>query len=193
MIPLKSYRYTFQDNQIKSVMFLKKLMKHHSKHAAECTISKRFSKKYYIIFICCWQDIKIKTIFEEMCSNNNRCLQMRDVIGAATAGQNYFRSCVDNTVSYMNTYSIPRSVQNRVRTWYEYTWDSQGMLGEDSQFQLLSMSEWERLYRYWYWVKFTFLLFWIACGKWEEAAQLTLEKKETTKQYDSYYFTNSIH
>ncbi|XP_068039075.1 cyclic nucleotide-gated channel beta-3 [Anomalospiza imberbis] len=56
--------------------------------------------------------------------------QMRDVIGAATAGQNYFRSCVDNTVSYMNTYSIPKLVQNRVRTWYEYTWDSQGMLDE---------------------------------------------------------------
>uniref|UniRef100_U3JR98 Cyclic nucleotide gated channel subunit beta 3 n=1 Tax=Ficedula albicollis TaxID=59894 RepID=U3JR98_FICAL len=56
--------------------------------------------------------------------------QMRDVIGAATAGQNYFRSCVDNTVSYMNTYSIPRLVQNRVRTWYEYTWESQGMLDE---------------------------------------------------------------
>ncbi|XP_049675096.1 cyclic nucleotide-gated cation channel beta-3 [Accipiter gentilis] len=56
--------------------------------------------------------------------------QMRDVIGAATAGQNYYRSCMDNTVSYMNTYSIPRVVQNRVRTWYEYTWDSQGMLDE---------------------------------------------------------------
>ncbi|KAM9302582.1 cyclic nucleotide-gated channel beta-3 [Morus bassanus] len=56
--------------------------------------------------------------------------QMRDVIGAATAGQNYYRSCMDNTVSYMNTYSIPREVQNRVRTWYEYTWDSQGMLDE---------------------------------------------------------------
>ncbi|XP_075272017.1 cyclic nucleotide-gated channel beta-3 [Opisthocomus hoazin] len=56
--------------------------------------------------------------------------QMRDVIGAATAGQNYYRSCMDNTVSYMNTYSIPKGVQNRVRTWYEYTWDSQGMLDE---------------------------------------------------------------
>lgn len=76
-----------------------------------------------------------------MCTDNNWFLQMRDVIGAATAGQNYFRSCVDNTVSYMNTYSIPKLVQNRVRTWYEYTWDSQGMLGEGFQFQLLSMSE----------------------------------------------------
>ncbi|XP_059671599.1 cyclic nucleotide-gated cation channel beta-3 [Gavia stellata] len=56
--------------------------------------------------------------------------QMRDVIGAATAGQNYYRSCMDNTVSYMHTYSIPKEVQNRVRTWYEYTWESQGMLDE---------------------------------------------------------------
>lgn len=55
---------------------------------------------------------------------------MRDVIGAATAGHNYYRSCMDNTVSYMNTYTIPRMVQNRVRNWYEYTWDSQGMLGK---------------------------------------------------------------
>uniref|UniRef100_K7GE96 Cyclic nucleotide gated channel subunit beta 3 n=1 Tax=Pelodiscus sinensis TaxID=13735 RepID=K7GE96_PELSI len=56
--------------------------------------------------------------------------QMRDVIGAATAGQNYYRASMDNTVSYMNTYTIPKVVQNRVRTWYEYTWDSQGMLDE---------------------------------------------------------------
>nr|XP_042712261.1 cyclic nucleotide-gated cation channel beta-3 [Chrysemys picta bellii] len=56
--------------------------------------------------------------------------QMRDVIGAATAGQNYYRANMDNTVSYMNTYTIPKVVQNRVRRWYEYTWDSQGMLDE---------------------------------------------------------------
>ncbi|XP_030405320.1 cyclic nucleotide-gated cation channel beta-3 [Gopherus evgoodei] len=56
--------------------------------------------------------------------------QMRDVIGAATAGQNYYRASMDNTVSYMNTYTIPKVVQNRVRRWYEYTWDSQGMLDE---------------------------------------------------------------
>ncbi|XP_070798251.1 cyclic nucleotide-gated channel beta-3 [Pituophis catenifer annectens] len=56
--------------------------------------------------------------------------QMRDIIGAATAGQNYYRACMDDTVAYMNTYTIPWLVQNRVRTWYEYTWDSQGMLDE---------------------------------------------------------------
>lgn len=54
---------------------------------------------------------------------------MRDVIGAATANQNNFRSSMDETTAYMNTYSIPKSVQNRVRTWFEYTWDSQRMLG----------------------------------------------------------------
>ncbi|XP_069587678.1 cyclic nucleotide-gated channel beta-3 isoform X2 [Ranitomeya imitator] len=56
--------------------------------------------------------------------------QMRDVIGAATAGQSYYRASVDTTVSYMNTNKIPRQIQNRVRSWYEYTWDSQGMLDE---------------------------------------------------------------
>uniref|UniRef100_A0A674HWU0 Cyclic nucleotide gated channel subunit beta 1 n=1 Tax=Terrapene triunguis TaxID=2587831 RepID=A0A674HWU0_9SAUR len=56
--------------------------------------------------------------------------QMRDVVGAATAGQTYYRSCMDSTIKYMNFYKIPRSVQNRVKTWYEYTWHSQGMLDE---------------------------------------------------------------
>nr|XP_028595220.1 cyclic nucleotide-gated cation channel beta-1 isoform X2 [Podarcis muralis]XP_028595221.1 cyclic nucleotide-gated cation channel beta-1 isoform X2 [Podarcis muralis]XP_028595222.1 cyclic nucleotide-gated cation channel beta-1 isoform X2 [Podarcis muralis] len=56
--------------------------------------------------------------------------QMRDVVGAATAGQTYYRSCMDNTIRYMALYKIPRSVQNRVKTWYEYTWHSQGMLDE---------------------------------------------------------------
>lgn len=54
---------------------------------------------------------------------------MRDVIGAATAGQTYFRASMDGCVAYMNTYSIPKAVQNRVRTWYNYTWAAQGMLG----------------------------------------------------------------
>ncbi|XP_057680215.1 cyclic nucleotide-gated cation channel beta-3-like isoform X1 [Corythoichthys intestinalis] len=56
--------------------------------------------------------------------------QMRDVIGAATAGQTYFRASMDGCVAYMNTYTIPKYVQNRIRTWYNYTWDSQGMLDE---------------------------------------------------------------
>ncbi|KAJ8276903.1 hypothetical protein GJAV_G00069190 [Gymnothorax javanicus] len=56
--------------------------------------------------------------------------QMRDVIGAATAGETYFRSSMDGTVSYMNDNKIPKLVQQRVRTWYNYTWASQGMLGK---------------------------------------------------------------
>ncbi|KAI5629673.1 cyclic nucleotide-gated cation channel beta-1 isoform X8 [Silurus asotus] len=56
--------------------------------------------------------------------------QMRDVVGAATAGPAYYRSCVDSTVKYMTAYRIPREVQNRVKTWYDYTWQSQGMLDE---------------------------------------------------------------
>ncbi|KAK2085147.1 cyclic nucleotide gated channel beta 1 [Saguinus oedipus] len=60
--------------------------------------------------------------------------QMRDVVGAATSGQTYYRSCMDSTVKYMNFYKIPKSVQNRVKTWYEYTWHSQGMLGKKALF-----------------------------------------------------------
>uniref|UniRef100_A0A8C8IF24 Cyclic nucleotide-binding domain-containing protein n=1 Tax=Oncorhynchus tshawytscha TaxID=74940 RepID=A0A8C8IF24_ONCTS len=56
--------------------------------------------------------------------------QMRDVVGAATAGQTYYRACMDNTVKYMASYRIPKDVQNRVKTWYNYTWQSQGMLDE---------------------------------------------------------------
>ncbi|XP_069554211.1 cyclic nucleotide-gated channel beta-3 [Brachyistius frenatus] len=56
--------------------------------------------------------------------------QMRDVIGAATAGQAYFRASMDGCVDYMNTYTIPKLVQNRIRTWYNYTWAAQGMLDE---------------------------------------------------------------
>ncbi|XP_028972192.2 cyclic nucleotide-gated cation channel beta-3 [Esox lucius] len=56
--------------------------------------------------------------------------QMRDVIGAATQGQTYFRTSMDNTVYYMVSNNIPRICQNRIRTWYNYTWDAQGMLDE---------------------------------------------------------------
>uniref|UniRef100_A0AAY5KKC0 Cyclic nucleotide-binding domain-containing protein n=1 Tax=Esox lucius TaxID=8010 RepID=A0AAY5KKC0_ESOLU len=56
--------------------------------------------------------------------------QMRDVVGAATAGQTHYRACMDNTVKYMASYRIPKDVQNRVKTWYNYTWQSQGMLDE---------------------------------------------------------------
>ncbi|XP_023201743.1 cyclic nucleotide-gated cation channel beta-1-like [Xiphophorus maculatus] len=56
--------------------------------------------------------------------------QMRDVVGAATAAQTYYRTCMDNTIKYMTSYHIPKDVQNRVKTWYNYTWQSQGMLDE---------------------------------------------------------------
>ncbi|XP_062327866.1 cyclic nucleotide-gated cation channel beta-1-like isoform X2 [Osmerus eperlanus] len=56
--------------------------------------------------------------------------QMRDVVGAATAGENYYRSCMDSTTKYMTSYRIPKEVQNRVKTWYDYTWKIQGMLDE---------------------------------------------------------------
>uniref|UniRef100_A0A8C2LA82 Cyclic nucleotide gated channel beta 3 n=1 Tax=Cricetulus griseus TaxID=10029 RepID=A0A8C2LA82_CRIGR len=58
--------------------------------------------------------------------------QMRDVIGAATANQHNFHVCMDHIIDYMNKYSIPQSVQYRVRTWLEYTWNSHRILDESN-------------------------------------------------------------
>lgn len=41
---------------------------------------------------------------------------------------------MDSTMKYMNSYGIPNEVQNRIKTWYDYTWKSQGMLGKRSTF-----------------------------------------------------------
>ncbi|XP_048385597.1 cyclic nucleotide-gated cation channel beta-3-like isoform X2 [Stegostoma tigrinum] len=54
--------------------------------------------------------------------------QMRDIIGKATANLNYYQNSIDNTMNYMNAYSVSKYVQNRVRKWYEHTWESQGQL-----------------------------------------------------------------
>lgn len=70
---------------------------------------------------------------------------MRDVVGAATAGENYYRACMDSTVKYMNSYSIPRDVQNRIKTWYDYTWKSQGMLGKQPEFDFRYLSTCDEL------------------------------------------------
>ncbi|KAK3535369.1 hypothetical protein QTP70_011133 [Hemibagrus guttatus] len=56
---------------------------------------------------------------------------MRDVVGAATADQTQYRLCMDSTVKYMGSNHIPKDVQYRVKTWYNYTWQSQGMLDEE--------------------------------------------------------------
>lgn len=72
---------------------------------------------------------------------------MRDVVGAATAGQNYYRACMDNTIKYMTSYHIPTEVQNRVKTWYDYTWQIQGMLGEERWLNVVRVLRDETLQR----------------------------------------------
>lgn len=69
--------------------------------------------------------------------------QMRDVVGAATSDENHYRASMDSTIKYMSSYNIPRDVQNRIKTWYDYTWKSQGMLGKqrDANSELNMKSE----------------------------------------------------
>lgn len=74
---------------------------------------------------------------------------MRDVVGAATAGENYYRACMDSTVKYMNSYSIPHQVQNRIKTWYDYTWKSQGMLGKRGRGRAATSHQSETLMTFW--------------------------------------------
>lgn len=88
---------------------------------------------------------------------------MRDVIGAATAGQTYFRASMDGCVDYMNTNKIPKAVQNRVRTWYNYTWAAQGMLGEfqKTSYQKLIPADIKNLMRKKLWAENSFRINWI--------------------------------
>lgn len=70
---------------------------------------------------------------------------MRDVIGAATVGQTYFRASMDGCVTYMNTNRIPKMIQNRVKMWYNYTWTAQGMLGESGSLRCFHLQESEHM------------------------------------------------
>lgn len=93
--------------------------------------SKEF--KCEICVVSCGGTLLLIFIQNILCPLFPSFCQMRDVIGAATAGETYFRASMDGCVAYMNTYRIPKYVQNRIRTWYNYTWTAQGMLGKSQK------------------------------------------------------------
>jgi hypothetical protein len=55
---------------------------------------------------------------------------------------------MDNTIKYMTSYHIPTEVQNRVKTWYDYTWKIQGMLGEERWLNVVRVLHVDMLRRY---------------------------------------------
>ena len=59
----------------------------------------------------------------------------------------YYRACMDNTIKYMTSYHIPKEVQNRVKTWHDYTWKIQGMLGEERWLNVVKVLHVKKLQR----------------------------------------------
>lgn len=50
-------------------------------------------------------------------------------MAAADKNINHYREQIDRTVQFMNRLHLPNHVQNRVRTWFSYSWSTQKTLG----------------------------------------------------------------
>uniref|UniRef100_A0A0P4VRG7 Cyclic nucleotide-binding domain-containing protein n=2 Tax=Scylla olivacea TaxID=85551 RepID=A0A0P4VRG7_SCYOL len=56
--------------------------------------------------------------------------QIRDIVATATRNQNEYRRVMDHTQAYLHRLNLPASLQERVRLWFAYTWQSQKTLNE---------------------------------------------------------------
>lgn len=54
--------------------------------------------------------------------------QIRDIVATATRNQNEYRKVMDHTQAYLHRLNLPTSLQERVRLWFAYTWQSQKTL-----------------------------------------------------------------
>ena len=61
--------------------------------------------------------------------------QVRDSVQAATAEVEAYRLQKNACLSYMQKNHIPPKVQNKVRLWFEYTWNTQRILNENALLQ----------------------------------------------------------
>ncbi|XP_050694950.1 uncharacterized protein LOC126984820 isoform X3 [Eriocheir sinensis] len=56
--------------------------------------------------------------------------QIRDIVATATRNQNEYRRVMDHTQAYLHRLNLPTTLQERVRLWFAYTWQSQKTLNE---------------------------------------------------------------
>ena len=51
------------------------------------------------------------------------CFKIRDIFEMAGAAKDQYRKTMDNTIYYMKSLNIPKDLQDRVKTWFNYNWE----------------------------------------------------------------------